>query len=609
MRASFGTKDNLGRLAKLATTDRHPLEGYPENYHADSPSPEDPAARPGVTLGSRPSSSSLTESDSKLGKLQQEISELTGRVSRLRSQAHSTELPEKNTAELDSARVQTAYAKLAAEMAARERHRKRADGRYRSSFADVTAVPVAATIFDAPYFKNSDFYGFYILFWIAVGFSILRNLCHTWLNQSLSFYNAPVLSIFLSGLPKIAVTDLVMYLSTYGTFFIQYACRHGWISWQLSGWIIQSLYEVVFSLFWIYFVAAHVVRDQWIGRVFLVLHLLVLLMKIHSYAFYNGYLWGILTELQLSETYLKRLGSESLAIPEGYSVDNMRELLLNSIAFCKYELLHQSHHITKAQDKDVTEKLSAELCESLIKFPKNISLKNYFEYTMYPTVVYELVYIRTKNIRWFYLAEKVCAVIGVVSVMLIVAELGINPLVVKCNAARGVNLSAGERFKLYCLVLIDMIPPFATEYLLVFYLIWDTILNGIAELSYYADRDFYGPWWSCTDWSEFARIWNKPVHRFLLRHVYHSSISALSLTKLQATLMTFWISAIVHELVMYLIFNRVRGYLLIFQMAQIPLVIISRTLFMRHRKILGNVICWFGFVAGPPIICTLYLVY
>lgn len=28
------------------------------------------------------------------------------------------------------------------------------------------------------------------------------------------------------------------------------------------------------------------------------------------------------------------------------------------------------------------------------------------------------------------------------------------------------------------------------------YLIWETILNILAELTYFADRSFYGPWWN-----------------------------------------------------------------------------------------------------------------
>lgn len=238
-----------------------------------------------------------------------------------------------------------------------------------------------------------------------------------------------------------------------------------------------------------------------------------------------------------------------------------------------------------------------------------LHLENFFTFTMFPTVVYELVFPRTQRIRKSFLLEKVIAIFGIISIMLFVAEYAIYPLVMRSIELRSNNLNSIDYTAAYVLFVVDMIPPFMVEYLLVFYLIWDAILNAIGELSYYGDRDFYGPWWSCVDWFEYARLWNKPVHRFLLRHVYHSSISAFRLNKSQANLVTFVISSFIHELVMYAIFQRLRGYLWLFQMSQIPLVMISRTNYLRDKKVLGNAICWIGFTSGPAIICTLYLIF
>lgn len=71
-------------------------------------------------------------------------------------------------------------------------------------------------------------------------------------------------------------------------------------------------------------------------------------------------------------------------------------------------------------------------------------------------------------------------------------------------------------------------------------------------------------------WDQFARDWNRPVHVFLLRHVYHSSISSMKVNKHTATLITFFLSACIHELVMWCLFNKLRGYLLVLQMCQLP---------------------------------------
>lgn len=527
--------------------------------------------------------------------------------SRLRSRP--SDLAKKSVAEMDSAQLQTTFARLISKTSSRQRRSKRAEGKFQSSFADITVTPVTYTIFDAPYFKQLQFYGFYILFWLGTGFLFLKDIIHNYFQAGTSIFGCTVFDTFSTGLVRIAITDLVMYLSIYFSYFVQKLCLEGYIEWYSSGWIMQSVYETLFGLFWLIFICTAVMKDQWIGKVFLVLHLFVLLMKMHSYAFYNGYLWSVLRELQFSESYLVRLDEEKVHLPDGYTVDNMRKMLVDSVAFCKFELLHQSGLLDKGKDIEVLEKDSDCLCEEWSKFPGNLTIQNFFEYTMFPTVVYELVYHRTEKIRWFYVFEKLVALVGVIFLMLVVAQHSIYPVVEICNELRNISRSVKEKGIFYLLILLDMIPPFMMEYLFVFYLIWDTILNLVAELSRFADRDFYGPWWSCTDWSEYSRLWNKPVHRFLLRHVYHSSISAFNVSKLTATLLTFTISSVVHELVMYVIFGRLRGYLFYFQMGQIPLVLISRTDFMREKKVLGNVICWFGFVSGPAIICTLYLVY
>ena len=46
----------------------------------------------------------------------------------------------------------------------------------------------------------------------------------------------------------------------------------------------------------------------------------------------------------------------------------------------------------------------------------------------------------------------------------------------------------------------------------------------------------------------------------------------MKVNKYTATLITFFLSACVHELVMWCLFKKLRGYLLFLQMTQVPLV-------------------------------------
>ena len=139
-------------------------------------------------------------------------------------------------------------------------------------------------------------------------------------------------------------------------------------------------------------------------------------------------------------------------------------------------------------------------------------------------------------------------------------------------------------------------------------MLFRSLLNLLAELTYFADRGFYADWWNSVSWDQYARDWNKPVHIFLLRHVYHSSLSSFHLSRHSATLVTFLLSALVHELLMFVLFKKLRGYLMLMQMSQIPLVSLSRTKWLRGRKTLGNLIFWVGMFTGPSLLCSLYLV-
>ena len=46
-------------------------------------------------------------------------------------------------------------------------------------------------------------------------------------------------------------------------------------------------------------------------------------------------------------------------------------------------------------------------------YPGNLTVTNHYEYIVLPTLVYELEYPRSDTINWYYVAEKVIAVFGV----------------------------------------------------------------------------------------------------------------------------------------------------------------------------------------------------
>lgn len=72
---------------------------------------------------------------------------------------------------------------------------------------------------------------------------------------------------------------------------------------------------------------------------------------------------------------------------------------------------------------------------------------------------------------------------------------------------------------------------------------------------------------------------------------------------------TFLLSAAAHELVMAIVTKKIRMYLFVMQIAQIPLIAVGRLPAIKKNKLLGNVVFWLGLYAGFPLLCVAYCAY
>lgn len=69
-----------------------------------------------------------------------------------------------------------------------------------------------------------------------------------------------------------------------------------------------------------------------------------------------------------------------------------------------------------------------------------------------------------------------------------------------------------------------------------------------------------------------------------------------------ATVITFLISALAHELVMGCITRKFRGYGFVAMMLQMPIVLIQRTSWVRKRKLLNNILFWCSMILGLSLV-------
>lgn len=429
------------------------------------------------------------------------------------------------------------------------------------------------SILDSPEWKNSQFFGFYVLFWVVCGVYYSRILIINYAETG-QLLRWDILDTLLRDLWHVALADLAMYVLMYPAFFLQILVAADYVKWGSFGWAIQHIYQTLYLALFVAY--ARVNEFPWIAQIFLTLHALVQIMKMHSFAVYNGLM---------------------------SDVSRKAEKLASSIA-------HREGLDTQETDAqlEIDKKLLVEMKKEVGTYPEHLTLHNFFTYTMFPVVVYETSYPRTERIRWSYAFRKILATLGVFMVMIVIAQQQMHPVTLRANELRE-KFSMKDRLKLYPLIFLEVFPPFVMLYLLTFYIIWDAILNSIAELTKFGDREFYRDWWNSTEWAKFARDWNVPVHNFLQRHVYMGSRLSLKLSKTQAMFFTFFLSSLVHELAMYVIFGRVRGFLLFIQLTQLPMQFLSSLYFFKSRPTLGLIMFWLGVAVGPSFVCSLYLTF
>lgn len=434
--------------------------------------------------------------------------------------------------------------------------------------------------------KLIQFSGFFVLGWMFIFFVIANSFIQFYIsNKSDSQYfweNSTIWTFMFDGLPYVAFVDLLMYLSMFLCYPIIKILKSGKKGsyWLNKVKIMATVFEFTFFFTWMALIY-NLFPENWISRIFLFLHSIVFLMKIHSYCYYNGFMSERLRELVEAEKKLKDSPND--------------QDLINIIEYSKKEMENQ-------YDEKQT-----------VKFPDNITLKNFFTYTTFPVVVYQINYPRNERIRWSYVGEKIVAIFGIIFVMINIAEVFMYP-----TAMSLIELNTSdEDYKLLklALLLTELIPSFITMYVIVWYLIWDAILNCIAELTRFADREFYADWWNSVTWDDFSKYWNVTVHKFLLRHVFHAFKNVKNkktdkpkYSTMTSIFLTFFISSIFHELAMFMMFKKKRYYIFVLQMAQIPLTYIHYKLF-KNYPVLANTYFWFSICVGPALICSLYLAY
>ena len=93
--------------------------------------------------------------------------------------------------------------------------------------------------------------------------------------------------------------------------------------------------------------------------------------------------------------------------------------------------------------------------------------------------------------------------------------------------------------------------PLILMMMLMIFLLFESFPNALAELTLFADREFYQDWWNATSIEDFYGKWLKISYLFYYRHVFMKlQTSFPKISPMMARALTNLVSAAMQELIM-----------------------------------------------------------
>jgi len=148
----------------------------------------------------------------------------------------------------------------------------------------------------------------------------------------------------------------------------------------------------------------------------------------------------------------------------------------------------------------------------------------------------------------------------------------------------------------------SMLPSIAV-YLLAFFGILHCWMNCGAELTRFADRQFYQDWWNSTSFLVYYRKWNLVVGDWLFNYLYSESLKA-GRSRNFALFLTFVMSALVHEYIIACALGFFYPVLFI-MFAGVGVMFIFLTEFFKGHP-MWNIFFWAMLITGNGMLMVLY---
>jgi sterol O-acyltransferase len=140
-----------------------------------------------------------------------------------------------------------------------------------------------------PHSDYNDFRGFFILFWISLTIMVMTTVLRNIKDTGYPF-RVQMWKLLSANVIQLGISDFVMVFSTCLNVPLQklFRSRNRPLQWRNGGIWIQSIFQAIWLAIWVEW--PFMLHWTWTAQVYFALHTLTFLMKMHSYAFYNGHL-------------------------------------------------------------------------------------------------------------------------------------------------------------------------------------------------------------------------------------------------------------------------------------------------------------------------------
>ena len=115
-------------------------------------------------------------------------------------------------------------------------------------------------------------------------------------------------------------------------------------------------------------------------------------------------------------------------------------------------------------------------------YPKNVNINNFLYYLLAPTLVYQINYSTIPKFRPIYFTKKlILFIVQFLSLYNVISD-SIIPVLAQVHELN------------YLEVFSRLIFPVLICYLMIFFILFEQILNLFAEMARFGDREFYQDW-------------------------------------------------------------------------------------------------------------------